>query len=75
MFLPVLGAAIAHAPVLTFDLFPGLKRPLDGGASFETGSTGGAEEDAEDGSGADDDEEVPSGPAQASAEERGVSLE
>jgi CDP-2,3-bis-(O-geranylgeranyl)-sn-glycerol synthase len=34
VFLPVLGAALAHAPVLTLDLFPGLKRPLDGGARF-----------------------------------------
>ena len=31
-FLPVLGAYLAHAPVLRFDLFPVLKRPLDGGA-------------------------------------------
>jgi hypothetical protein len=34
VFLPVLGGALAHAPVLTFDLFPRLKRPLDGGARF-----------------------------------------
>jgi hypothetical protein len=27
-FLPALGGAIAHAPVLRFDLAPGLKRPL-----------------------------------------------
>jgi CDP-archaeol synthase len=27
-FLPVLGGAIAHAPVLRFDLMPALKRPL-----------------------------------------------
>jgi CDP-diglyceride synthetase len=29
VFVPVLGAPIAHAPVLTFDLLRGLKRPLD----------------------------------------------
>ena len=34
VFLPVLGAALAHAPVLTFDLLKPLKRPLDGGATF-----------------------------------------
>lgn len=34
VFVPVLGAAILHAPVLTFDLFKPLKRPLDGGATF-----------------------------------------
>jgi hypothetical protein len=27
-FLPALGGAIAHAPVLRYDLVPGLKRPL-----------------------------------------------
>jgi hypothetical protein len=27
-FLPALGGAIAHAPVLRFDLVPGLKRPI-----------------------------------------------
>jgi hypothetical protein len=32
VFVPVLGAAIAHAPVLALDLLPALKRPLDGGA-------------------------------------------
>jgi CDP-diglyceride synthetase len=32
VFVPVLGAPILHAPVLTFDLLQGLKRPLDGGA-------------------------------------------
>lgn len=32
VFVPVLGAAILHAPVLALDLFPALKRPLDGGA-------------------------------------------
>ena len=34
VFVPVLGAAILHAPVLTFDLFRPLKRPLDFGATF-----------------------------------------
>jgi CDP-2,3-bis-(O-geranylgeranyl)-sn-glycerol synthase len=34
VFLPVLGAALTHAPVLSFDLLRGLKRPLDGGATF-----------------------------------------
>jgi CDP-diglyceride synthetase len=33
VFVPVLGAPILHAPVLTFDLLKGLKRPLDLGAS------------------------------------------
>jgi acetylornithine deacetylase/succinyl-diaminopimelate desuccinylase-like protein len=33
-FLPVLGAYLAHAPVLRFDLLPALKRPLDGGATL-----------------------------------------
>jgi hypothetical protein len=33
-FLPVLGAALAHAPVLRYDLLRPLKRPLDGGATF-----------------------------------------
>lgn len=33
-FLPVLGAPILHAPVLSLDLLQGLKRPLDGGATF-----------------------------------------
>jgi CDP-diglyceride synthetase len=31
LFLPILGAALAHAPVLRFDLVPSLKRPIDGG--------------------------------------------
>lgn len=31
LFLPMLGALVAHAPVLRFDLFPALKRPLDAG--------------------------------------------
>jgi hypothetical protein len=34
VFLPVLGAYLAHAPVLRFDLLPSLKCPLDGGATF-----------------------------------------
>jgi hypothetical protein len=34
VFLPVLGGALAHAPVLSLDLLPALKRPLDGGARF-----------------------------------------
>ena len=34
VFVPVLGAAVLHAPVLTFDLFRSLKRPLDIGATF-----------------------------------------
>jgi CDP-2,3-bis-(O-geranylgeranyl)-sn-glycerol synthase len=33
-FLPALGGAIAHAPVLRFDLAPALRRPLDGGATL-----------------------------------------
>src|SRR5437764_6555325 len=31
VFLPVLGAHLAHAPVLRFDLFTVLARPIDGG--------------------------------------------
>jgi CDP-archaeol synthase len=31
VFLPVLGAPLAHAPVLRLDLLRGLKRPIDGG--------------------------------------------
>lgn len=34
LFIPVLGAALAHAPVLTFDMLKELKRPLDGGRSW-----------------------------------------
>lgn len=34
VFVPVLGAAALHAPVLTFDLLKPLKRPLDGGATL-----------------------------------------
>jgi hypothetical protein len=33
-FLPALGGAIAHAPVLRFDLAPALRRPLDAGATL-----------------------------------------
>jgi hypothetical protein len=34
VFVPVLGAFVAHAPVLLGDLLPALKRPLDGGATW-----------------------------------------
>jgi hypothetical protein len=34
VFVAVLGSAILHAPVLTFDLLKPLKRPLDGGATI-----------------------------------------
>ena len=34
VLVPVLGAPLAHAPVLRFDLAPALKRPLDGGAKL-----------------------------------------
>jgi hypothetical protein len=34
LFLPVLGAAITHAPILKFDLFRRLAEPLDGGATI-----------------------------------------
>ncbi len=34
VFVPVLGAALLHAPVLSLDLLKSLKRPLDGGACF-----------------------------------------
>jgi hypothetical protein len=34
LFLPVLGAAALHAPVLRFDLLRPLKRPIDGGRSW-----------------------------------------
>jgi CDP-2,3-bis-(O-geranylgeranyl)-sn-glycerol synthase len=34
VFLPVLGAYLAHAPVLRYDLLRSLKHPLDGGATF-----------------------------------------
>jgi len=32
-FVPTLGGALVHAPILRYDLFPSLKVPLDGGAS------------------------------------------
>jgi hypothetical protein len=34
LFLPVLGAPIAHAPVLRFDLLRSLKRPMDHGLTI-----------------------------------------
>jgi hypothetical protein len=34
LFLPVLGAAALHAPVLRFDLLRSLKRPIDGGRTW-----------------------------------------
>jgi CDP-2,3-bis-(O-geranylgeranyl)-sn-glycerol synthase len=34
LFVPLLGAPLLHAPVLRFDAFPRLKRPLDGGRTF-----------------------------------------
>lgn len=34
VFVAVLGAPVVHAPVLALDLFKGLKRPLDGGATL-----------------------------------------
>ena len=34
VFLPVLGAAALHAPVLRFDLLRVLKRPIDGGRTW-----------------------------------------
>ena len=34
IFLPVLGAAALHAPVLRFDLLRRLKRPIDGGRTW-----------------------------------------
>ena len=34
MFVAVLGAPVVHGPVLALDLFKGLKRPLDGGATW-----------------------------------------
>jgi CDP-2,3-bis-(O-geranylgeranyl)-sn-glycerol synthase len=34
LFLPVGGAWIAHAPVLRWNLFPSLNRPIDGGRTF-----------------------------------------
>jgi hypothetical protein len=32
-FLPTLGGALVHAPILRYDLLPSLKRPLDRGAA------------------------------------------
>jgi hypothetical protein len=34
VFLPVLGAPIAHAPVLRLDLLPALRRPIDRGRTL-----------------------------------------
>ena len=34
VLVPILGAPLAHAPVLRYDLFPSLKRPLDGGSGI-----------------------------------------
>jgi hypothetical protein len=34
VFLPVLGAPALHAPVLKYDLFKGLKKPIDGGRTL-----------------------------------------
>ncbi|MEA2321649.1 MAG: CDP-2,3-bis-(O-geranylgeranyl)-sn-glycerol synthase [Solirubrobacteraceae bacterium] len=34
VFLPVLGAPLAHAPVLGLDLLPRLRRPIDGGRTL-----------------------------------------
>jgi CDP-diglyceride synthetase len=34
VFVPALGAAVLHGPVLAFDLFKPLKRPLDFGATL-----------------------------------------
>jgi CDP-diglyceride synthetase len=34
VFVPVLGAAVVHGPVLALDLLPRLKRPLDLGATL-----------------------------------------
>ena len=34
VFLPVLGAALAHAPVLRFDLLRALKQPIDARTTF-----------------------------------------
>jgi hypothetical protein len=34
VFVAVLGAPVLHGPVLALDLFKGLKRPLDGGATI-----------------------------------------
>jgi uncharacterized membrane protein YedE/YeeE len=34
VFVAVLGAPVLHGPVMALDLFKGLKRPLDGGATI-----------------------------------------
>lgn len=34
VFLPLLGAYLAHAPVLVWDLAPSLARPIDSGATW-----------------------------------------
>jgi hypothetical protein len=34
VFLPLLGAFIAHAPVLRFNLLSALSRPIDGGGTI-----------------------------------------
>jgi CDP-2,3-bis-(O-geranylgeranyl)-sn-glycerol synthase len=34
VFIPVIGAALTHGPVLRYDLFRILARPIDGGATF-----------------------------------------
>jgi hypothetical protein len=34
VFLPAVGAALAHAPVLRFDLLPALRRPIDDGRTL-----------------------------------------
>lgn len=34
VFLPLVGGALAHAPVLRWNFLPALARPLDGGATF-----------------------------------------
>jgi hypothetical protein len=36
VFLPVLGAPLAHAPVLRFDLLPRLAQPIDGGRTVRS---------------------------------------
>ena len=34
LFLPLLGALVAHAPVLRWNLFPALRRPIDAGTTL-----------------------------------------
>ena len=34
VLLPAAGALIAHAPILRFDVLPGLRRPIDAGATL-----------------------------------------